>query len=147
MAAEPAGRPVRIFKAARRLIDGHAAAGTRPTLIDWMHVGWGRHKFFASTDSVVAAYNWTDKNPDESDVAFMGETIRTFKAQFDEPWGLIAGQPPYLSIVAKEQVLGKTVYCRTARSKASRPFRRPISDRIRSGASSPGRVSSPVFAA
>ena len=115
--SDPGGWPqsplddqVRIFKAARRLIDGHAAAGTRPTLIDWMHVGWGRHKFFTSTDSVVGAYDWTDKNPDESDVAFMGETIRTFKAQLDEPWGLIAGQPPYLSIVAKEQVLGKTVY-------------------------------------
>ena len=75
-----------------------------------MHVGWGRHKFFTSTDSVVAAYDWTDKNPDESDVAFMGETIRAFKAQVDEPWGVIAGQPPYLSVVAQEQVLGKTVY-------------------------------------
>ena len=40
----------------------------------------------------------------------MGETIRAFKAQVDEPWGLIAGQPPYLSVVAQEQVLGKTVY-------------------------------------
>ena len=106
----PLSDQVRIFKAARRLIDRHAVAGTHPTLIDWMHVGWGRHKFFTSTDSVVGAYDWTDKNPDESDVAFMGETIRTFKAQLDEPWGLIAGQPPYLSIVAKEQVLGKTVY-------------------------------------
>ena len=110
MAAEPLNDQVRIFKAARRLIDRHAATGTHPTLVDWMHVGWGRHKFFTSTDSVVAAYDWTDKNPDESDVAFMGETIRTFKAQLDEPWGLIAGQPPYLSVVAKEQVLGKTVY-------------------------------------
>ena len=46
-----------------------------------MHVGWGRHKFFTSTDSVVAAYDWTDKNPDESDVAFMAETIRNFKSE------------------------------------------------------------------
>ncbi len=106
----PLSDQARIFQAARRLLEQHAAPGTRPTLIDWMHVGWGRHKFFTSTDSVVAAYDWTDKNPDESDVAFMGETIRTFKAQVDEPWGLIAGQPPYLSIVAKEEALGKTVY-------------------------------------
>src|SRR6185369_1830160 len=56
------------------------------------------------------AYDWTSKNPDESDVAFMGETIRTFKAQVPEPWALIAGQPPYLPVVASEQVLGKTVY-------------------------------------
>ena len=106
----PLSDQARIFQAARRLLDQYAAPGTRPTLVDWMHVGWGRHKFFTSTDSVVAAYDWTDKNPDESDVAFMGETIRTFKAHVDEPWGLIAGQPPYLSVVAKEQVLGKTVY-------------------------------------
>jgi hypothetical protein len=106
----PLSDQARIFQAARRLLDQHAVPGTRPMLIDWMHVGWGRHKFFTSTDSVVAAYDWTDKNPDESDVAFMGETIRTFKAQVPEPWGLIAGQPPYLSIVAQEQVLGRTVY-------------------------------------
>ena len=66
-----------------------------------MHVGWGRHKFFTSTDSVVAAYDWTDKNPDESDVAFMDETIRDFKEQLDDPWALIAGQPPYLSILSE----------------------------------------------
>ena len=68
-----------------------------------MHVGWGRHKFFTSNDSVVAAYDWTDKNPDESDVAFMGETIRNFKANLTEPWALIAGQSPYLSVVQKER--------------------------------------------
>ena len=106
----PLSDQARIFQAARRLLEQHAVPGTRPTLIDWMHVGWGRHKFFTSTDSVVAAYDWSDKNPDESDVAFMGETIRTFKAQVDEPWALIAGQPPYLSVVAQEQVLGRTVY-------------------------------------
>ena len=106
----PLSDQTKIFQAARRLLDQYAAPGTRPTLVDWMHVGWGRHKFFTSTDSVVAAYDWTDKNPDESDVAFMGDTIRAFKAHVDEPWGLIAGQPPYLSVVAQEQVLGKTVY-------------------------------------
>ena len=72
------------------------SAGHEPSLVDWMHVGWGRHKFFTSTDSVVAAYDWTDKNPDESDVEFMDGTIRSFKSGLAEPWALIAGQPPYL---------------------------------------------------
>ncbi len=79
-------------------------------LVDWMHVGWGRHKFFTSTDSVVAAYDWTDKNPDESDAAFMETTVRNFQQNLPEPWELIAGQSPYLPIVQKENVLGKTVY-------------------------------------
>jgi hypothetical protein len=106
----PLSDQVKIFQAARRLLDTHSVHGRDTRLVDWMHVGWGRHKFFTSTDSVVAAYDWTDKNPDESDVAFMGETIRNFKANLEEPWGLIAGQPPYLTVVQSEQVLEKTVY-------------------------------------
>jgi hypothetical protein len=106
----PISDQVRIFQAARKLLDQHSNYGGQTRLIDWMHVGWGRHKFFTSSDAVVAAYDWTDKNPDESDVAFMGETIRKFKADMKEPWGLIAGQPPYLEIVKKEDVLEKTVY-------------------------------------
>jgi hypothetical protein len=106
----PLSDQVKIFQAARRLLDTHSVRGRDTRLVDWMHVGWGRHKFFTSTESVVAAYDWTEKNPDESDVAFMGETIRNFKANLEEPWGLIAGQPPYLTVVQSEQVLGKTVY-------------------------------------
>jgi hypothetical protein len=101
---------VRIFQGARKLLDQYSVRKDKTPLVDWMHVGWGRHKFFTSTDSVVAAYDWTDKNPDESDVAFMGKTIRNFKENLSEPWALIAGQPPYLSIVQQEGVLGKTVY-------------------------------------
>ncbi len=106
----PISDQVRIFNAARRLLDRYAVHRTQTRLVDWMHVGWGRHKFFTSTDAVVAAYDWTSKNPDESDVAFMGQTIRAFKAGVPEPWGLIAGQPPYLSVVRDEQVLDRTVY-------------------------------------
>ena len=62
--------------------------------MDWMHVGWGRHKFFTSTDSVVAAYDWTDKNPDESDVAFMDKTIQTFKADVRGAVGSYRGPDP-----------------------------------------------------
>ena len=106
----PVSDQLKIFKAARKLLDQYSVGGSRTKLVDWMHVGWGRHKFFTSTDSVVAAYDWTDKNPDESDVAFMDETIRAFKRNLAEPWALIAGQPPYLDPVQKESVLDKTVY-------------------------------------
>jgi hypothetical protein len=106
----PVSDQLKIFNAARKLLDQYSVGGSRTKLVDWMHVGWGRHKFFTSTDSVVAAYDWTDKNPDESDVAFMDGTIRSFKSGLAEPWALIAGQPPYLNPVQKESVLGKTVY-------------------------------------
>jgi hypothetical protein len=106
----PVSDQLKIFNAARKLLDQYSVGGSRTKLVDWMHVGWGRHKFFTSTDSVVAAYDWTDKNPDESDVEFMDGTIRSFKNGLAEPWALIAGQPPYLDPVQKESVLGKTVY-------------------------------------
>jgi hypothetical protein len=100
----------KIFRAARKLLDQFSLGKDKTKLIDWMHVGWGRHKFFTSNDSVVASYDWSDKNPDESDVAFMSETVRNFKANLTEPWALIAGQPPYLPVVQKEDVLAKTIY-------------------------------------
>lgn len=106
----PISEQVAIFQGARKLLDQYSVGKSKTKLVDWMHVGWGRHKFFTSTDSVVAAYDWTDKNPDESDVAFMDETIRYFQANLQEPWQLIAGQPPYLSVIQKEGVQGKTVY-------------------------------------
>jgi hypothetical protein len=106
----PVSDQLKIFNATRKLLDQYSVGGSRTKLVDWMHVGWGRHKFFTSTDSVVAAYDWTDKNPDESDVEFMDGTIRSFKSGLAEPWALIAGQPPYLDPVQKESVLGKTVY-------------------------------------
>jgi hypothetical protein len=106
----PLSDQVKIFQAARQLLDQHSLQGKKTKLVDWMWIGWGRHKFFSSTDAVVAAYDWTEKNPDESDVAFMDDTIRNFKSNLPEPWGLIAGMPPYLKPVQKESVLNKTVY-------------------------------------
>lgn len=106
----PVSDQIRIFQAARKLLDQYNVHGAQTSLVDWMHVGWGRHKFFTSTDSVVAAYDWTAKNPDSSDVAFMDETIRTFKTDLAEPWELIAGQSGYLDPVKKKSVLDKTVY-------------------------------------
>ncbi len=105
----PLSDQVKIFQGARKLLDQYSLHRDKTVLVDWMHVGWGRHKFFTSTDSVVAAYDWTDKNP-ESDAAFMETTVRNFQQNLPEPWELIAGQSPYLPIVQKENVLGKTVY-------------------------------------
>jgi len=101
---------VKIFQTARKLLDRYNTHGTNTKLIDWMHVGWGRHKFFTSTDAVVAAYDWTDKNPDASDVTLMAETIHNFKQNLTEPWWLIAGQPPYLDPVKDASILERTVY-------------------------------------
>ena len=106
----PLSDQAKIFQGARKLLDQYSLQRDKTVLADWMHVGWGRHKFFTSTDSVVAAYDWTDKNPDESDVAFMEKTVRNFQQNLPEPWALLAGQSPYLPVVQKENVLGKTVY-------------------------------------
>ena len=106
----PLSDQVKIFQAARKLLDEYSDHKSQTKLVDWMHVGWGRHKFFTSSDSVVGAYDWTSKNPDESDVAFMGETISNFKHNLTEPWDLIAGHAAYLPVVQGEDVLRKTVY-------------------------------------
>jgi hypothetical protein len=107
----PISDQVKIFQAARKLLDQYSLHKDQTKLVDWMHVGWGRHKFFTSNDSVVAAYDWVSgKNPDESDAAFMDDTIRSFKAGLTEPWGLIAGHAAYLPVVQKEGVLAKTVF-------------------------------------
>src|SRR6185437_4278401 len=121
----PISDQIKIFQGARKLLDQYAAQGQKTKLVDWMHVGWGRHKFFTSTDSVVGAYDWSDKNPDESDVAFMDETILNFKRTLAEPWGLIAGQPPYLSVVKRKQCWVRRFIFPTEPSKASRRFLPP----------------------
>jgi hypothetical protein len=63
----------------------------------------------AAEETVVSHYDWTEKNPDPSDLAFMGETIRYFNEGLREPWGLLAGFSPYLDVCRKEGVLGKTI--------------------------------------
>jgi hypothetical protein len=84
--------------------------GKQAKLIDWMHVGWGRHKFFSSSDTVVGQYDWGPQNPDSSDQAFMAETIRSFKQALPEPWGLLATFSKYLSVCRDEGALAKTVF-------------------------------------
>jgi hypothetical protein len=105
----PISDQLKIFQAARDRLDKYHAKGRDAMLVDWMWVGWGRHKFAAAEETVVSHYDWTEKNPDATDLAFMGETIRNFKQGLREPWGLLAGFSPYLDVCRKEGVLGKTI--------------------------------------
>ena len=106
----PISEQVKIFQRARALLDRYHVNGNKAKLIDWMWVGWGRHKFFSPSKTVVSQYDWTSQNPDASDLAFMGDTIRNFKQNLAEPWSLIAGFSPYLNTCRKEGVLEKTVF-------------------------------------
>jgi hypothetical protein len=119
--SDPGGWPqspvrdqIKVFKAMRAFLDRYNVKGTQAKLIDWMWIGWGRHKFLSSSDTVVGQYDWTDKNPDANDVAFMEETIRAFRKDLPEPWWLIAGFPAYLGSSQEERELGKTVFLRYA---------------------------------
>ena len=106
----PISEQVKIFQRARALLDRLHVSGNKAKLIDWMWVGWGRHKFYSPSKTVVSQYDWTSQNPDASDLAFMGDTIRNFKQNLAEPWSLIAGFSPYLNTCQKEGVLEKTVF-------------------------------------
>ena len=103
--SDPGGWPhstlsdqVKIFKAARDLLDRYSAKGQKTKLVDWMWLGWGR------------VFDPTEKNREENSVAFMADTIRNFKGNLPEPWELIAGTAPYLKASQKESVLKKTIY-------------------------------------
>jgi hypothetical protein len=106
----PLSDQLKIFRSARKLLDSYNEHKDQAILIDWMWIGWGRHKYFNATHTAVAAYDWTSRNPDSSDVAFMEKTIRTFKKGLPEPWSLIAGFAPYLQSSREEEGLGKTVF-------------------------------------
>jgi len=115
--ADPGGWPqsplseqAKIFQSARKLLDRYNVHGKKAKLADFMWIGWGRHKFFTSTDRLVTGFDWTEKNPDESDIAFMAETIRNFKQNLPEPWEVFAGMTPYLESSKRESVLHKTIY-------------------------------------
>src|SRR5439155_15689794 len=103
--SDPGGWPhstlsdqVKIFKAARDLLDRYSAKGQKTKLVDWMWLGWGR------------VFDPTEKNREENSVAFVADTIRNFKGNLPEPWELIAGTAPYLKASQKESVLKKTIY-------------------------------------
>lgn len=116
--ADPGGWPqsllsdeMKIFQGARALLDRYNVHGPQAKLIDWLWLGWGRHKYLSSNQTVVSQYDWTEQNPDASDVAFMEETIRTLRKDIPEPWWLLAGFPPYLKSSQEEKSLEKTVFC------------------------------------
>ncbi|MGH9644727.1 MAG: hypothetical protein ACRD3Q_20170 [Terriglobales bacterium] len=106
----PISEQVKIFRAARGLLDRYNVHGRNTKLVDWMWIGWGRHKYFSAADHLITGFDWSAKNPDESDVAFMEETIRAFKNGLPEPWELIAGMAAYLKAAKQESVLAKTIF-------------------------------------
>lgn len=115
--ADPGGWPqsplseqVKIFQSARNMLNRYNIHGKEAKLADFMWIGWGRHKFFTATNRLVTGFDWTEKNPDESDLAFMAETIRNFKQNLAEPWEVFAGMTPYLESSRRESVLNKTIY-------------------------------------
>ncbi len=115
--ADPGGWPnsplseqVKIFQAHRRFLDQYNIHGKKAKLADFMWIGWGRHKFFTSTDRLVTGFDWTEKNPDESDIQFMAATIANFKQHLPQPWEVFAGMTPYLESAKREAVLQNTIY-------------------------------------
>jgi len=115
--ADPGGWPqspisdqLKIFLAARKLLNRYNVHAEKTKLVDWMWIGWGRHKFFTATDRLVTGFDLTDNSLEERDVAFMSRTIRNFKDHLSEPWELIAGMAPHLDSSKQESTLNKTVY-------------------------------------
>jgi hypothetical protein len=105
----PISDQLKIFLAARKLLDRYNLHAEKTKLIDWMWVGWGRHKIFTAADRLVTGFDLTD-NLEENDAAFMRRTMRNFKEHLPEPWGLVAGMAPYLESSKRESTLEKTVY-------------------------------------
>jgi hypothetical protein len=105
----PISDQLKIFLAARKLLDRYNVHAEKTKLVDWMWVGWGRHKFFTAKDRLVTGFDLTD-NLKENDAAFMRRTIRNFKDNLPEPWELVAGMAPYVESSKQESTLEKTVY-------------------------------------
>jgi hypothetical protein len=106
----PLSDQAKIFNAARMLLDRYSVKGQETKLVDWMWIGWGRHKFPLSSQKLVTPFDLPADFPDESDIAFMAETIRNFKNNLPEPWEMVAGMTPYLESSKRESVLNKTIY-------------------------------------
>ena len=60
----PLSDQVKIFHAARKLLDRYNVHAQRTKLVDFMWIGWGRHILSTSTDRLVRAFDWTAKNPE-----------------------------------------------------------------------------------
>lgn len=115
--SDPGGWPqsplidqLKIFLAARNLLDRYNVREKRAKLVDWMWIGWGRHKFFTTAEHLVTAFDWGESNPDASDIEFMAQTINNFKRHLPEPWEIVAGMAPYLESSRRESTLEKTVF-------------------------------------
>jgi len=106
----PLSDQAKIFNAARRLLDQYNVKGKNAKLVDWMWIGWGRHKYFTASERLVTGFDWTEKNPDEGDLEFMADTMRNFQQHLAEPWDMIAGMTPYLESSKRASTLNKTIY-------------------------------------
>lgn len=109
-AESPLSDQLKVFLEARKLLDRYSAKGTKTKLVDWMWIGWGRHRSVKSPDKLGTVFNFIGKFPDESDIAFMAETIRNFKNNLAEPWEVIAGMTPWVESSRREETLNKTIY-------------------------------------
>jgi hypothetical protein len=115
--SDPGGWPqstlaeqAKIFNVARKTLDRYNVKGSKAKLVDWMWIGWGRHKFFTASERLVTEFDWTESNPDESDLEFMADTMRNFQKNLAEPWEMIAGMSPYLESSRRASTLNKTIF-------------------------------------
>lgn len=106
----PLSDQLKIFLTARKLLDRYNVNGQKAKLVDWMWIGWGRHRSFKAPGKLGTVFDWTSKNPDADDVSFMADTIRNFKDHLPEPWEMVAGMAPYLESARRESALDKTIY-------------------------------------
>lgn len=106
----PLSDQLKIFLTARKLLDRYNVNGQKAKLVDWMWIGWGRHRSFKAPGKLGTVFDWTSKNPDADDVSFMADTIRNFKNNLAGPWEMVAGMAPYLESARRESALERTIY-------------------------------------
>jgi hypothetical protein len=92
----PLSDQTKIFNGARKLLNRYNVHAEKTKLIDWMWLGWGNPS--------------TGEGSGEKAVTLMEDTIRNFKNNLAEPWGLISGMSVYLQSAEHESALNKTIY-------------------------------------
>lgn len=101
----PLSDQMKIFKAARSLLDNLSVKGRDTKLVDWMWLGWG--------------YKDIPKEEPRKREDFLVHTIQNFKGNLAEPWEILAGVFPSevdagdalsLDAAQHESILGKITY-------------------------------------
>ncbi len=106
----PLSDQLRIFLEARKLLDRYNTHGQQTKLVDWMWIGWGRHRSKHAPQRLGTVFDFTGKFPSEDDIDFMAKTIRNFKDNLPGPWEVIAGMTPYLESARREAAMDRTIY-------------------------------------